>query len=214
AGFSPLDYRPGRLSGAGLTKCVLGYLAKSVVKLEVLPINASYPPACMRVFLQTLQSLSLLILGEMKPELEDQSALIGQHLFKTDNPFHGLVQFGVLRIACNMVNNRRRVPGAEKYANLSPGWERPPEPPHPRALKLLVGWCIKGACLNMAGVHPLVENIDRLPLARAIDTGNDDDYREIGLLEIELGIEQRLPQLGHLLPVPLLVDFVPELRRL
>src|SRR6185369_10092225 len=104
--------------------------------------------------------------------------------------------------------------GAEKYADLSPGWERPPEPPHPRALKLLVGWCIKCACLNMAGVHPLVENIDRLPLARAIDTGNDDDYREIGLLEIELGIEQRLPQLGHLLPVPLLVDFVPELRRL
>src|SRR6185369_197151 len=193
AGFSPLDYRPGRLSGAGLTKCVLGYLAKSVVKLEVLPIHVSYPPAGMRVFFQALQPLSLLILGEMKPELEDQSTLIGQHLFKTDNPFHGLVQFGVLRIAGNVVNNRRRVPGAEKYADLSLWWERPPEPPHPRALKLLVGRSIKGVCLDMAGVHPLVEDIDRLPFACAIDTGNDDDYRKIGLLEIELGIEQRLP---------------------
>jgi hypothetical protein len=63
----------------------------------------------------------------------------------------------------------------------------------------------------MAGVHPLVENIDSLPLTTAIDTGDEDNYRKISGKEIELGIEKILPELRDLLLITVFVNFVAKL---
>ena len=65
----------------------------------------------------------------------------------------------------------------------------------------------------MARVQPLVELVDRLALAGAVDPGDHDDRREVPPLDqVELGVQQPLPELGLFGLVDLLVDDVGQRR--
>jgi hypothetical protein len=69
-------------------------------------------------------------------------------------------------------------------------------------------------CLNVARVHPFVEQVHGLALAGAVHAADQDDDREFGLLrQIELRIQQVFAQFGFFLVVGLLVDLVSELGR-
>jgi len=64
-------------------------------------------------------------------------------------------------------------------------------------------------------VHPSVEQIDGLALARTVHAADDDDDRKpVRLREIVLRIEQRFAQPRLLACIPRLVDRVTELGRL
>ena len=81
-------------------------------------------------------------------------------------------------------------------------------------LLLFVGFFAHGVHLNVARVHPLVEQVHRLALARAIHPAHQNDDREFSLLrQIELCVQQRFAQRGHFLVVGGFVDFVSEFGR-
>jgi hypothetical protein len=62
---------------------------------------------------------------------------------------------------------------------------------------------------DLARVHPLVEQVHGLALARALDAGDHDQHRKPAVhLQIVLRVEQRLAQLRLLAPERRLVDAV------
>src|SRR5690349_21264200 len=103
------------------------------------------------------------------------------------------------------------MPGAEKDADLSFRWQRAPETPHARALALLIGGLGKSLGMNMAWVHPLVEQIDRLAFARTVYAANDYDNKKASSCEeIILCVEQGLPKSRYRALVGRLIDLVPQ----
>jgi hypothetical protein len=73
----------------------------------------------------------------------------------------------------------------------------------------------EGLGADMARVHPLVEQVHRLALARAVDAVHEDHHREAPLLRaaVVLRLEQGLAQRGLLLRVLRLRHLLTELRR-
>ncbi len=66
----------------------------------------------------------------------------------------------------------------------------------------------------MARVHPFIQQIDGLALARAVHAADQDDDREAPVLEqVVLRIEQGFAQLRYLARISLLADRVPQFRR-
>ena len=80
------------------------------------------------------------------------------------------------------------------------------------ALGLLVGGASERARLNLARIHPLVEEVHHLALAGTLHARDHDQHGETpAFLELVLGLEQRLSELGLLAPVYRLADVVIEL---
>ncbi len=68
--------------------------------------------------------------------------------------------------------------------------------------------------LDMTGIHPFVEQIDRFALTGPIDPADNDDHGETPLLrKIILGVEEILTQIWNLAIIGLLVDLVPQFCR-
>jgi len=106
------------------------------------------------------------------------------------------------------------VPGAEEHTDLALGRQRAPEPPHRRALAFLVRLFSHRMRLDMARIHPRIEQVDCLALARAIHAAGQNNDREPGFLcQIELRIEQVLAQFRCLGIVSGLVDLMTEFGR-
>ena len=84
-----------------------------------------------------------------------------------------------------------------------------------RPLAFLVRRLGECAGEDVARIHPFVEQVDGLALARAVDAGDQDQYGKATLLlevlEVILGIEQRLAQPCFLGPVGGLADAVIEI---
>src|SRR5262249_40540289 len=99
--------------------------------------------------------------------------------------------------------------------DLAFGRKRAPKAPHRGPLDLLFGRRAHRVRLDVTRIHPFVEEIDGLPLARAIDAPNEDDDRKSArVFESVLRVEQRRAERRHLLIVDLFVDAVTKLRRL
>jgi hypothetical protein len=120
----------------------------------------------------------------------------------------------VVDLAEHVRLDRVVVPGAEHDADRALGRQIAPVAPHPRPRPLLVGRRAVGAGVEMARIQPLVELLDRLALAGAVDAGDHDDHGEIASLDqIELRVQQRLAELRLLRLVGLLVESVRQRRR-
>ncbi|MNC41854.1 hypothetical protein D3C75_906410 [compost metagenome] len=103
------------------------------------------------------------------------------------------------------------VPVAEKHAGAPLGRQASPVAPERRTRQLLVGLLVEGLDLDQPRVHPLVEQLDRLALAGALDAVEQHDQRKARLLaQLELRLEQRLAQFGHRGVVGFLVDLVAD----
>src|SRR5665811_391277 len=92
----------------------------------------------------------------MQPELDDQCAFCGQHLFQACCPFQALVEFGCLGAVLHPVDNRPSVPGAKEDADFAFWWQFAPETPHHRAIQLLIRWLAHGVSLDIARVQPFI----------------------------------------------------------
>ncbi|MNN31684.1 hypothetical protein D3C81_1453810 [compost metagenome] len=103
------------------------------------------------------------------------------------------------------------VPVAEEDADPSLGRQLAPEAPLGRTGKLLVAGLEEALHVDQPRVHPLVEQLDRLALAGALDAVEQHDQRKARLLaQLELRLEQRLAQFGHRGVVGFLVDLVAD----
>ncbi len=85
------------------------------------------------------------------------------------------------------------MPGAEEDADCPLGRQRLPEAPEMRPLALFVGGLGEAVRQHVPRIHPVVQLVDRLALARAFDAGDEDEHREAAvLLEIVLGVQEPL----------------------
>ena len=150
----------------------------------------------------------------MEPELEDQRAFVAQHLFQALGGVDALIEPRILEHAMDPVLQHLAVPVAEENPHAALGREHPPITPGRWPRQLFVGLLIEGADLDQARVHPFVEQLDRLALARAFDAVDQDDHREaLLLLQFELRLEQRLTQGWHFSVVGFFVDDVTDFSR-
>ena len=113
---------PGRHIRTGFTQGMLRPLAEFFVDLETFPVRILHPPACLRVLFQSLQTFLLCLFREVKPELDDQSAFIDEHLFKTVDFVNALGKFRCLALAYHPIDDGICVPGTEKDADFPLGW--------------------------------------------------------------------------------------------
>ncbi len=152
-----------------------------------------HPPRRVRVLFQRMHPRLLLCLGQVEPELQQQYALVGQHLLEAQNLFGPCLQRRIVERSGHAPQDRMGVPGAEEHAGLALGRQRPPEPPHRRVHRLVRRRRGKAGDLDMARVHPLVQQIHRLALAAAVDAGDQDQRGEALLAQqVVLRQDQRL----------------------
>ena len=211
-GVGALHDDPRRVARARAEQRVLRDLPELVVQIEMLPVLRRHAPPRVLGLLQRPQALFLLLLGEVEPELQDQRALVGEHPLEPDDLLQLLVELPLIDIPVRAVEDRPRVPRAEEDPELALGRKRLPVPPVRRLLRLLAGGHAHRPRRDVARVHPRVQQVDRLALARAIDAADDDDDRKRRLLQDgSLRLQQRGAQRRDLLVVRLLVDDVTEL---
>src|SRR5665647_971983 len=106
------------------------------------------------------------------------------------------------------------MPGPEQNADLAAWRQRAPETPHVGPLTLFVRGVGKCVRLDMTGIHPFVEQIDRLALTGPIDPADHDDHGKTPLLrKVILSIDEILTQFWNLAIIRLLVDLVPQFCR-
>src|SRR5450755_1588087 len=125
-----------------------------VVDAISLPVGASHAPARARIVLQSLQSLLLLRLGKMDPELEQQGAFVGEHLLMLANGLQVRMEAVVIDLASRTRVHCFVVPGVEKDSELALGWKRPPVPPRRRTLRLLGRSRTERDDADMTRIHP------------------------------------------------------------
>lgn len=211
ARVAAFDHHPRCFRRAGFAQGVLGHLAELVVPLEALPILGRYPPARFGVFLQRLETLALRFLGQVEPELEYQRAFVGQHALEVLDLFDMLAQLGGAALLHHPAHDGRGVPGTEEHADLTFRRQGAPKTPHGRTLAFLLRHFGHRMGLDMARIHPFVEQVDRLPLACAIHPADQDNDLEFPLFrQVELRVEQVLAQLRNFLFIGFFVNSVSE----
>ena len=210
----PFDDDPRRPRRIGHAQDMAGCLLQLVVGLQTRPAFLGHTPSRARIVLDGLETLLLRRFGKVKPELEHQRAFVDQHGLEAVDLVHALVEITLRQLTTDTLGDRIRVPGTGEDADPSLGWQRAPETPHVRALALLVGRRGKSQRREVTWVHPLVEYVDRLAFARAVDTTDQDDDRKLAVLaQIELGVEQRRTQLRLLVAEGFLVNGVAKFCR-
>ena len=215
ARIAPIDDDPGRFTSTGMPQHPLGNIVEAVVVLEEQPVPLGDAPASLRVLLECLETLLLSSAGEVEPELDQQHALAHQHGFETIDLVEALIEFGFLGLLEDTVSQRLGIPVSKQYADLPLGRQGAPEAPHEWPLTLFFGRSIESVRNDMPRIHPFVEQVHGLALARAVDAVHQHHRGErLELLHIELRIQQLHPQPGHQLFVSLLAGNVAKFGRL
>jgi hypothetical protein len=208
------DQGPGRLAGRGLPQEGFADLDEVVVVLEQLAVVAGDLPGGFPVLLEPPDALLLLRLGQVEPVLDQQHALLRQHALEADDLLHARREVARGKPAQDAFEDRHGVPGAEEDADPPFRRQRAPEAPHRRMRRLLLGRDGKARDLDEARIHPFVEEVDGLALARPLHPRDQDQDREAPLRpEIALRLQQGAAQFG-LLPLEVrLADLVLEFGR-
>ncbi len=203
------DHVPGREIAAAQPQDLLAVAHEFVVGLGLLPVQRADAPAVQRVVLQRVEACIHLVFREMEPELEDQHAFVAEHALQTLRAGRGQLQLGTLDAAMHAILEHLAVPVAEEDAGMPLRRQPPPEAPGRGVRQLFVAGHIEAVDPNQPGVHPLVEQLDGLALARPFDTVDQDQNRELRLgLEPVLRLQERLAQVRHCGIVGGLVDGV------
>ena len=209
----PHDH-PRRLARARFAQDVLGDVPVAVVGLELREVIVGHPPARARVVQQVLQAPPLLLAREVEPDLDEQHALVGEHGLEVPDLLQQPVEVAVVDPPRGAEREQLEVPGVEEERDLAARGQREPVPPRRRPLALEVVATVERVGEDVARVEPLVQPVGGLAPPAAADAGEERDGLEAPALEeTVLRLEQRLPQLRHLLLVLGLVELVADLRR-
>ena len=148
----------------------------------------------------------------MEPELEEHRAFGDQHALEAADAAQALLEARALVAAHDAAQDRIGVPRAEDDADLSLRRHRLPETPHLGAVALDVAQRAEGVGVDVARVHPFVEEVHGLALAGAVDAVHEhDDGERLVRKELVLRLEQLRAELLRLLVVRGVVDLVTEL---
>jgi hypothetical protein len=152
-------------------------------------------------------------LRQVHPELEDERAVVGQRALEAEDALELLVELRRGPPPVDAVEDRPRVPGAEKEAHASARRQVAPEAPVLGALVFFFRQPPVGAGDDPAWIQPLAEQIDGLAFSGAVDAGKDDDHRERRGRQPPLHLEELGAQEGNARLVLLLRDLPAEFRR-
>ena len=156
------------MAGTGAARHLLAVGDRTPMAADVAPF-LEHVAAAAGKRLDLLQAAPLLLAREMEPEFQDQRALVGQHQLEPVDGLQLALEGVVVDHLEHPILERLVVPGAEHDAELALGREVAPVAPHARPGPLhLVGLAI-GMGAQMMWIEPLVEPLDRAPLAGAID---------------------------------------------
>ena len=199
--IAAIDDVPWRFTGRCFAQRQLAHADKFVVALEVLPVFLADPPGGLLPGRKFLQTGFLRVFGKVEPEFDDQRAFGHEHAFVIANARQSMLEFRAAFIAKDALKDRIGIPGAKQDADAPLGRQRRPEAPHLRSRTLDIGGSAERMRMDVARIHPFVEQVYRLALARAIDAVNKDDYRKLALFQQSvLDIQQRAAEFGFLAP--------------
>ncbi|MPM89827.1 hypothetical protein SDC9_136942 [bioreactor metagenome] len=198
ARITAIDDGPRAIPGAGQAQGMACHLTIALVEIVEAPVTLGHPPTGLGVFLQILEALLLPGTRQVKPELHHQHPLAHQHFFETQDLGQMLIKLAPFAAALDTLANRLGVPIVEHHANLALGWQGPPVAPHERPCGLFFGRHIERPGLDMTRIHPFVEQVDRLTLARAINAIDEHhDRKTAQIKQFELCIQQGGTQRWH-----------------
>ena len=127
--------------------------------------------------------------------VDQQSPFIHQHLFQSFGPLQALVEISCFGDTIDPVQDRPGVPGTKEYPDLALWRQGAPETPHHRPIEFFVGRLAHAMGLDMAWIHPFVEQVDGCPATCAVKAADQDNHRKPGRFrQFDLGIEQGLTQ--------------------
>ena len=109
-----LHHHPRRPRRVGHAQKMAGHILQLVVGLEPVPVPLGHAPGGTGIALQVFESFFLPLFGQVKPELQHQSALAGQHGLKPVDLVGTGVQFFEGNAAFNALANRVRIPRTRK----------------------------------------------------------------------------------------------------
>ena len=147
-----------------------------------------------RMPLQRFQALLLRLPIEMHPELEDQGAVVGEGPLERGNAREAPVERARPDAPVGAVQQGRGIPGAEEEPEAPARRQVAPVAPELGALPFLLGQPVIGVGDDSARIEPFREQVDRFPLARAVDAGEQHDGRKIRFGERALRLHQRDPE--------------------
>jgi hypothetical protein len=178
------------MAGIGAADGVFGGLDKPSIAPPIAPILPIDPPVLQRIGRQRLQALPLASLVEMHPEFKDQRAIIGQQPLEDRIVVEATVEIGLIGAAIDAIEQRARIPARQKQADLSMLWQIPPKAPQGRPFTLLLRRLVISVGDDPMRIEPFIEQIDGFRFAGAIDPGEQDQHRKLGLAQSLLQSEQ------------------------
>lgn len=176
-----IDHQPRRLAGAGLAQGLLTNSDELVVVLEMGPIVGGDTPRGLGIRRQGFQTSPAGLLGQMKPALDDDSALGHQHALELAYALQALRKARALLMAHHVRQDRIGIPGAEQDAKMPFGGQHLPEAPHLGTRTLRVADGAEHFRADVARVHPFVEQIDGFALARTVHPIDQNDHRRLAI---------------------------------
>ena len=210
------NHHPRRLADAGFTQRLIADLHKLFVVLEVVPFLRCHAPSGFGVGGQRLQARFGRRLGQVKPQLDEHHTFGHQHAFKLADALQPSCKTVLLVLTVYARFNWVGIPRTKQNTDVAFGRQHLPKAVQLGVLQCLAaGQRAKSLGADVARIHPLVENVDRLTLARTIHTVDQNDHRRFGLLQqTVLRVQQRFAQFGGLLFEGFFVDAMPNFCRL
>ena len=114
---NPFNNIPRRVVPAGTTNDALAKPDNPVIGFRLLPIQRTDAPAVERIVLKSFETSFHLLLGQMKPKLENHRAFITQHFFQAFRAVDRLIKHRILEDTVNPTLQHLAVPIAEKHAH-------------------------------------------------------------------------------------------------
>src|SRR5262245_31394467 len=133
-----LDNRPRRVDRAGQSQDAFAGRDELAVHLPVLPLLLRDVPAGQRIFFERLEPLLLGFSSQMHPELQDEGAVTRQRALECSDPVEPLVELARANSPVGAIDDRLRVPRAQKQPDTPFGWEVAPVSPVLGPLPFLV----------------------------------------------------------------------------
>src|SRR4051812_27177421 len=129
------------------------------------------------------------LLADVEPELDEQRAVLGERALEGVDAPERTLQRARLALAHHALQDRRRVPGAQKQTHLSGLGQSHPITPVLRTRALGLRGFSVGLDAQIARVQPLAEYVQGLGLARAVCTVEQDDHGKLRLLDLRLNLQ-------------------------
>lgn len=197
--YRPIHHVPGGRLRRRRIEDARRNLREAVVLGEVRPVPIGDAPARVPMLLEVLKALSLLLLGEVKPQFDQHHSFFVKEPLETPNFVDLLGELLLPDAPERAPQDRHRVPISEENRDFALRRERAPKTPERGALGFFRRRLYKGFGAQMARVHPFGQEIYGLPFSGTVDAiDQDDDRRVLPIEELVLGIEKVGPQFGNL----------------